>query len=180
MGEVTTIGSLPLGGWKWHGGVMGPDARIYAMPANADRVLRVDPRTQEVTLIGPVLPSGQHREDGKYKFLGGVAGCDVCVYGMPGDCDGVLKIQTETEEVSIVGGPFLGANKWQNGYLASDKCIYGIPLRADEVLRINCLTGEVSTVGGPLPGKDKWEGGVVGQGGALYCMPLRAKASHSS
>ena len=30
--QVTTIGELPAGGWKWHGGVTGPDGCIYGAP----------------------------------------------------------------------------------------------------------------------------------------------------
>jgi len=176
-GEVTTIGSLPKGGWKWHGGVVAPNGNMYALPSNSDDVLKVVPATGEVSIIKGKLKSGRHRTDGKYKYLGGVLGGDGCIYGMPGDAETVLKINPETDELSLIGGPFLGENKWQNGFLAKDGAIYGIPLRAEAVIKIVPSTGEVTTVGGPLPGKDKWEGGViVGGGDALYGMPLRCKS----
>ena len=38
--SVTTIGTLPPGGHKWHGGVVGRDGCIYGIPANADSVRR--------------------------------------------------------------------------------------------------------------------------------------------
>lgn len=90
--EVTTIGQLPLGGWKWHGGVVAADGVIYSLPAHANTVLRIDPKTQSVSEIGGPLKSGRHRTDGKYKYLGGVLGKDGKIYGIPSDADYVLCI----------------------------------------------------------------------------------------
>ena len=49
--QVSTIGTLPGGGWKWHGGVTGPDGCIYGIPANADTVLKIDPMAQRVLAL---------------------------------------------------------------------------------------------------------------------------------
>lgn len=90
--RVSTLGSLPEGGWKWHGGVVGADGAIYSLPAHACRVLRIDPSDQTVRQIGGELRSGRHRPDGKYKYLGGVLAKDGCIYGIPSDADHVLRI----------------------------------------------------------------------------------------
>ena len=52
-GKVSTIGNLPEGSWKWHGGVVGADGAIYGIPAHAETVLKVVPATGEVKTIGP-------------------------------------------------------------------------------------------------------------------------------
>lgn len=76
---TTMMGKLEPGGWKWHGGVVGPDGCIYGIPANADTVLRIDPFAQEISLI-PFKYSCHHRDDRKYKYLGGVLGPDGRIY----------------------------------------------------------------------------------------------------
>jgi hypothetical protein len=101
--EVTLLGNLDSGGWKWHGGVVGSDGNIYGIPSNADSVLKIVPSTGEVSTIGDVRGVTPHREDGKYKWLGGVLGSDGAIYGMPGDADVVLKIMPYTDEVSLIG-----------------------------------------------------------------------------
>ena len=40
---------------KWSGGVAGADGRIYAIPYDASRVLRIDPSSGSVESIGPDL-----------------------------------------------------------------------------------------------------------------------------
>ena len=42
----------------WHGGQLGSDGNIYAIPANAERVLMIDPVAQTVSSIGPSLQAG--------------------------------------------------------------------------------------------------------------------------
>ena len=37
------------------GGVLGEDGNIYGVPCNAERVLRINPKTQEVDMIGTPL-----------------------------------------------------------------------------------------------------------------------------
>ena len=175
--QVSNIGELDPGGFKWHGGVTAPNGCIYGIPSHSDSVLKIDPMKGVVQCIkAPVVPVSIR--DGRYKYLGGVLGCDGNIYAMPANAEAVLQINTHDDTVHLIGGPFVGENKWQNGYLAPDNCIYGIPLRGESVLKISLKPGDVqaSTVGGPLVGTDKWEGGVEGPDGALYCMPLRAKS----
>ena len=64
---------------------MGVAGCIYGVPCNATAVLKVDPATDTVSLLGGPLP-------GVNKWYGGIIGGDNCIYGIPqcGDC--VLKI----------------------------------------------------------------------------------------
>ena len=83
-GDVSVVGSVPEGGWKWHGGVVGADGCIYGIPAHADEVLKIDPFSQSVSLI-PFSYRCHHRTDRKYKYLGGVLGPDGRIYCVPSD-----------------------------------------------------------------------------------------------
>jgi hypothetical protein len=94
----------------------------------------------QISIIGPPLRSGQHRTDGKYKFLGGCVGHDGNVYFFPSDADFVVQVKPETEEVNEVGPNIreleaIHHNKWQNGFTLSDGSIFGIPLKAKSILR---------------------------------------------
>ena len=51
------IGPILPGKQKWYGGILGEDGCIYAMPMCAKQVLKIDPSTQEVKLIGRDLSS---------------------------------------------------------------------------------------------------------------------------
>ena len=192
--DVSLIGDVAAGGWKWHGGCVTADGCVWGIPSNSDAVLKIAPKAgadgEDVvtTVTGPnslPLRGGSHRSDDKYKYLGGVVASDGCLYCIPSDADQVLKVDPLTSTTSYVGmnlahladGQSRGQNKWQNGYSAkADGCVYAIPLKCETVLKIDPTKPPddcVSTVGGPFPGLNLWEGGVVGDDGALYCMPLK-------
>jgi len=187
-GECTVIGpDLGVGGWKYHGGVVAGDGSIiFGIPCNAESVLKIDSKTDTVTLIGSGLKSGRHRDDDKYKYLGGGVAADGKVYFFPSDAERVLCVDPQTDECKLVGPIFLeGMNKWQNGFSCRDGAVYAIPQRAHGVLRINPApegSGEDAEVTTLCCGttddamKDKFEGGVMGSDGCIYCIPLRAKA----
>lgn len=184
--ETSIHGNFPEGGFKWHGAVQHPDGNFYCIPAHADQVLKIEPGSPpKLTLLGENLQSGKHRQDGKYKFLGGAVGGEF-VYFFPSDADFVCEVNTRTGKVRNVGPNLrehetMFNNKWQNGFTAMDGTIYGIPLKGQSVLRIrrNETTDEVdvSTIGGPYSGLNKWEGGVTALNGDMYCMPLNHKYS---
>lgn len=60
-----------------YGGIMGGDGCIYGVPYTAERVLRINPMTQEVDMIGDELPSSG------WKYHGGVCGPDGNIYCIP-------------------------------------------------------------------------------------------------
>jgi len=178
-------GGQPLasGQWKWHGGLAAGD-KIYGFPNNSDEILVVNVKEQRVYTVGDagVLQSGRHRipQDGRYKYLGGALTLDSkYAYLFPCDAERVLKINTSTDELELVGPLLLdGENKFQNGFAARDGHLYGIPQRAIGILRIDPSTDHVDLMscGEDMIGvKDKFEGGVLGLDGCIYCIPLRSK-----
>jgi hypothetical protein len=184
-----TNGPLPLGNWKWHGGLVAGD-KIIGFPNNSDRVLVIDCQKSIVYTIGnsDILKSGRHRipQDGRYKYLGGALTQDGrYTYFIPCDAERVMRMDCHTDELTLVGPCLLdGENKFQNGFCSSDGCLYGVPQRAVGVLRI--VPGgtdgkddivDIIPCGEDMIGvKDKFEGGVMGLDGCMYCIPLRARA----
>ena len=118
--QCTVHGSFPEGNYKWHGGVHHPNGNLYCIPAHANTVLKVEPGLEpKLSLIGANLRTGEHRSDGKYKYLGGAVGGD-CIYFFPSDADYVLEVNTKTDQVREVGPNLrdlepMRNNKWQNG-----------------------------------------------------------------
>lgn len=188
---VTLHGDYGPGGHKWHGAAAAPDGTIVSVPANADTVLCVTPARPEPILkeLGhaDVIKTGRHRSDGKYKFLGAMAGTDGKVYCFPCASEQVLQIDAANNIVRCVGPNLLDTkmermmqNKWQNGLTsAEEQCVYAIPLAAETILKIDTSSEEpvVTTYKLPEPchGLAKWEGGVLAKNGIMYCCPNNFK-----
>ena len=86
------------GEWLWHGGSLGTDGNVYAIPANASRVLKIEPVTGRVSLIGPLLHPGLTN-----RWYGGIKAADGAIWGVPYNAPSALKIVPETGEVLEVG-----------------------------------------------------------------------------
>jgi hypothetical protein len=163
------------------GGEVGVDGKIYCIPGHASRVLKIDPETDQVTLMGPELQSNGT----KFKWLRGVPIGDV-IYGLPCHASEVLRIHVPTQTVSKLLIPYEDFYKdsqqakaqrsciwkYHGGSVSTlDGCIYAIPQSALHVLKIDPKTDICSLVGPELPGKYKWYGGVPTSDGAIYCVP---------
>jgi hypothetical protein len=85
---------------KTPGGILGADGCVYAPPYAATGVLRIDPRTDSVDVIGDFPPGG-------YKWHGGLlAKSTGVVYAFPSHADAVLRIDTNPRPPAgrVVGG----------------------------------------------------------------------------
>jgi hypothetical protein len=112
---------------------------IYGMPSSSDKVLRIDPATDETVLVGSSLGSGGA------KWAGGVLSPQGMIYGVPCNSDKVLRIDPATDETILVGSSLgSGGAKWIGGVLSPQGLIYGVPYKSDKVLRIGddppCVT----------------------------------------
>lgn len=148
--EVQPFGG-PLGVGCYHavtkylygGGVAGSDGEVYALPADADRVLRLVPATEEAVLVGGSLNPGESARAApslwQDKWQNGYLAADGAIYGIPVNGSGVLRIvpaaQPAGVEVSVVG-TLSGGKQWEGGVVAGDGNMYCVPLRSKHVLKI--------------------------------------------
>jgi len=173
------------------GGELGPDSKIYCIPGHSNRVLVIDPSTDECNQIGPTF-------EGKFKWLRGIRASNNVIYGLPCHADCVLRIEVSTTKhcesessstVKITTLPIPYEEffhdddekklerdmfwKYHGGSISPvDKFIYCIPQSASYVLQINPFTDKCRFVGPSLTrSKYKWYGGVVGRDGAIYATP---------
>jgi len=151
--------------WLWHGAVLvnnnksehtqqGDTIRIYCIPANANRVLKVTSHISEesfhesknfaTSYIGPCLSNQCN------KWYGGILGHDDAVYGIPYSAGSILRIDTkqdrsncdntETKDdiVQLQGDFGIGKYNWHGGVLSPiNGAIYAFPSHANTVLKID-------------------------------------------
>ena len=102
---------LPLGFSKlgYNSAVVGSDGCVYGIPANGDRVLKIDPKlgvtSQALTFIGPTF-------SGDWKWGEGILASDGNIYCAPCCADQVLCIDPASGVVSKMGPVFKGRDKW--------------------------------------------------------------------
>ncbi|GMH62725.1 hypothetical protein TrRE_jg6369 [Triparma retinervis] len=168
----------PIDRWKWHGGhSAGPSGYMYAVPANAPRVLKIHPHLETASCIGPTF-------DGRQKWYGGIKSLGGHIYCVPYGWDRVLKIDPFADDAFEIGPSLNPVSEkgtlgygWHGGvYSSAHDAVYAFPSHATGVLKIDCGTDEVSVVGeGSLPDTEyKWLGGGADGGGAIYGVPSDA------
>ena len=96
-------------------------------------MLKIVPSTGEVLEVGRTL---EHERCLCNKWQNGFLASDGMVYGIPLKADSVLRIDPTNDEVTTVGGPFVGFEKWEGGALANDGAMYCFPLNSKHVLKI--------------------------------------------
>jgi len=152
QGEVALFGDAELiqgaggslrrnGKYKYEGAVVGPEGSIYCMPGDADRVLKIIPskdlsQLPAVELIGKSFALERRCMN---KWQNGFLARDGCIYAIPQKGEGVLKIDTASQDVCTIcpdSGPLVGMDKWQGGAVAADGCMYCVPFMAKHVLKI--------------------------------------------
>ncbi len=83
---------------------------VYAIPANAEQVLRINPRIREAKLIGPKFIGPQ-------KWYGGLCASNGCIYGIPQNAGGILKIEPSEEEgkdnIYVFGQSIIEEGNWK-------------------------------------------------------------------
>ncbi|MEM7181193.1 MAG: putative Ig domain-containing protein [Spirochaetota bacterium] len=165
-GDRSTIAGLS-GSYKWYGGVLASNGKIYGIPYDSNKVLIIDPTTNTAntnTITGL---------SGNQKWNSGVLGPNGKIYGIPSYTNKVLIIDptNNTTDTSSITG-LSGNYKWAGGVLAPNGKIYGIPADSTKVLIIDTAnnTANTSSIAG-LSGTFKWCGGVLAPNGKIYGIP---------
>ena len=107
-------------------------------PCDADKVLCVNTKTEEVYTIDPQLDGWMN------KFQNGFRARDGCVYAIPQRSRSVLRLVPSavegghpTVELLDMGDDMAQyKDKFEGGVMGEDGCIYCIPLIAKRVLKI--------------------------------------------
>ncbi len=130
---------------------------------------------------------------GQDKFLGGVCSPNGnFIYGVPGHAKRVLRVNTQTNSMDLIGPEFPGNFKWLRGVdipaeVMVDKeddessvrnenefsagCCIALPSNACSILKINCKTNEVTTFGEIVEKGWLYHGGNLTADGFVYAIP---------
>ena len=134
--------SLSTKRWLWHGASLNKNqTAIYAIPSNAQHVLKLDLQTQTTSLLP--IPTTHTPLEQTNKWYGGILGDDNAIYGVPYAASGVLRIDAENDVVELIGEEEFGVMEynWHGGL----KCgkngrIYCFPAHHSHVLSIDTRT----------------------------------------
>ena len=134
--------------------------------------------SQQLTLANNELLLGQD------KYLGGVCSPDGSfVYGVPGHAKRVLRVNTQTNEMDLIGPVFPGEFKWLRGVDIPPEvmkgkedeyplgCCIALPSNQRSILKINCKTHEVTTFGETVESGWLYHGGNLTVDGYVYAIP---------
>ena len=175
---------------KYTGGVLANNGCIYAIPRQANRVLKIDPSIQKVTCIGDSFfheeeeaeadKGGVHvPSSGPRLWLDGALGGDGCIYCCPHDADYIMRINPEDDSTALVG-PDLShfmkegkrGAKWLGAVADNNGAVYMVAHETDFMLKVTppASSGrepEVSPLETDLSefGGSKFIGGVLGTDG---------------
>lgn len=128
------------GKYKYLGGAVASNEHLYLFPSDAEQVLSINTRTDELKLVGPLLL------EGRSKFQNGFCARDGSVYGIPQNSRGVLRISPNKDDPHLepdvdllyCGEQLVSTkDKFEGGVLGpKDGCIYCMPLRAKRALKV--------------------------------------------
>jgi len=124
--------------WLWHGAALNQNkTAIYCIPSNAYSILKIDLSTLTTSLL-PIPSSSGIPLSLTNKWYGGILGHDNAVYGVPYAAGGVLRIDCDTDTVSIIGNYGLKEYNWHGGALCPKTgVIYAFPSHSPFVLKID-------------------------------------------
>ena len=133
-GTVETLDNVELperGKYMWQSGALASDNRIYYVPSNARRIMRLNPDNDTLSIVGGDLGGGW------WKYGGTVVGNDDCVHGIPLLTTRIVKFDpTNPGTTSFIGEDAEENFECDKGVLAGDGYIYAANY-AGQVLQID-------------------------------------------
>ena len=84
-------------GRGWGRPILGADKCIYFPPLYHDRVMKFNPSTQEISLIGDSYDRNNH-----FKWSGGILASDGFIYCEPSDCEDILQIDSRHNNEQVL------------------------------------------------------------------------------
>eukprot|EP00056_Hartaetosiga_gracilis_P005012 m.80349 g.80349 ORF g.80349 m.80349 type:complete len:748 (-) comp12015_c0_seq2:137-2380(-) len=167
--------------YRWAGGVLGDDDRVYGVPYDARAILVVDPfnSTFSLTPADALLPIEAE------KWVWGVKARNGNVYCIPHSSTAILMFSTNTnstdadvqDTVDFTSlTTTVGTKKWQGGVLGVNGKVYGIPHFHTHVLVIDPTVHTVDFTTIRTTSSDgKWRGGVLSPHGRIIGIPYNSQ-----
>ena len=157
---------------------------IYAIPRNANNVLKINPVDLTVTTdISGIDVSGYDISSNTDKFFGGIVGTDGNIYCIPRSARRVLRFNPITNVVQQSNTVDLSG--YQGGALASNGNIYMVPkitsnigvidisnFTVSKITTYIALNGTVTNISSIGPtASQKFNSAISAPNGLIYCIP---------
>ncbi|CAK9079414.1 unnamed protein product [Durusdinium trenchii] len=162
---------------KWRTAAANNQGIIFALPVEADSVLRIDPKARSVRELEHI-PTGRFKPILLSRWAGGLA-VDSWLVALPGfDCS-TLQVDMVREEVRthelVCQGNTL--HSWHSAVVAENGAIYAVPFSATAALKINFqgASTQVIQLGDFGNGLGKWGHAVLSHTGDVYGVPWSAE-----
>lgn len=169
---VTTIGDYGYGKRLWADSVLGPNNILYGIPSDARQVVRLDPVTGLLSLIGPNW--GTKAQKWNY----GSPTSDGGIIAFPDTSTTALRIDTLTDTVATINfdsNPAVLQSPWSASILVGNTTLIGVPFNSGKP----AIVDSTKRTGTYLPSATTdwghaWIGGILAANGMIYCIPYYA------
>lgn len=157
--------------YKWSGGVLATNGKIYGIPYNSNNMLIIDTSNNTYSLYGSL--------SGVDKWSSGVLAPNGRIYGIPSSSNSILKFYPQDQSFSNIDiSQYSGNLKWSGGVLAPNGKIYCIPHNSNSILLIdteyNDITKDIAIEEIYSEVFRKWSGGVLAPNNCIYAIPFNA------
>lgn len=98
VSKLSSFSNDLYGAWKWDGGVLAQNGKIYCVPASATCVLIIDPLNNQVDTTSIKI-----NDNSIYKWSGGVLAPNGKIYCPPYNARSILVIDPETNTTTTIG-----------------------------------------------------------------------------
>jgi hypothetical protein len=165
--SLTEIGpDLGDGACKWWCGVRAKNGKIYCTPLFSNHILIIDTIQGTVETLDDIeLP-----ETGDYLWASGALAQDNHIYFMPYRAHRIMKLNTDNDSLSSVGGDLgYGGLKYRGTVVGNDDCVYGMPYQATHIVKFDLHNPDTtSTVGEEAEEEFYCRNGVLSGDGHIY------------
>jgi hypothetical protein len=152
-GETSATLGASISSGVYRDAVAGSNGDIYLIPGDATNVGKIDVSAGTRGTFGTVAT-------GNNKYYKGVQVGDA-IYCVPFRGTRVLKIDTSTDTLSLIGSTYAsGGDKWWGAVLVGTD-IYCLPANETSILKIDTTTDTTSTFGTFASGGSKWSGAAL-------------------
>ena len=151
--------------FKWVGGILAANNKIYGITNGCTNVLEIDPLTNQISVFGKL-------SEGAFKWTGGCLYKDGCIYGFPRSANTLLKINPQNKTVQEIplGTNYTGIDHHYSGVLYDDK-VYLAPRREKHILIIDLNTMMSKKLGETVIGNYIYCGAIMHPNGLIYFLP---------
>jgi hypothetical protein len=172
--SMTTYPDLSAG-FKFWGGVLGTNGKIYCVPRRVNYVGIIDPVTNtfdstSITFtsdqIGISIGSGD-------AYATGSLGSNGNIYFCPYGATKVMRVRPTDNSLNFIDiSNYPGSVKWDGSVCGPDGNVYFLPRSSQFIVRVDVSNETVSTAFDTNDGMSGFSsGGVLGLDGIIYCMP---------